>query len=81
MATENVVLDVVLATVEADRASTGAPRVEWAPGAVPGSRRVRLRAPLTEPGVHLSLCTGLSIRGRKVGRLLPFEPEAGYPHR
>ena len=39
----------------------GEPFVRWALGAVPGSRRVGFRAPPSEPGVHLSLCTGLSI--------------------
>ena len=34
--------------------------VEWTPGAVPGFHRARLRVPLAEPGVHLSICTGLS---------------------
>jgi hypothetical protein len=39
------------------------PAVRWALGAVPGSHRVGFRAPPSEPGVLLSLSTGLSIDG------------------
>ncbi len=49
------------------RCATGRPSptsaVSWALGAVPGSHRVGFRAPPSEPGVLLSLSTGLSIDG------------------
>ena len=46
--------------------------VWWAAGAVHGLRRVGLRPPPSEPGVHLSLCTGLSLHvGSEVGLVHP----------
>ena len=35
--------------------------VGWAAGAARGSRLAGFRPPPAEPGVHLSLCTGLSV--------------------
>ena len=49
-----------LASRHSPSSTTG---VRWALGAVPGSHRVGFRAPPSEPGVLLSLSTGLSIDG------------------
>ncbi len=52
----------------------------WAPSAVPALRRVVSGRPLPKPGVHLSLCTGLSVGDGEVGWMEPRETIRLHPN-